>query len=596
MRSAIARRTLGVLVAVAFGGGLALSAAARQAASTSTAQSAQTGETAAAQQPPATPPPPVAPRPRSPEQQAYDGAMAMKDPFDKIEALERIRSGFPKSAFLSMVDSSLLDLLVNNCPDRLSEVGEVFDRVVRSISEGPRASNAESRLLLLQRPVTLLVDKKLHLDKAEAAVESALGSIDLDPLKFFQTEIDRAKALKQPEPTASAVVTRLKSTRGRGLELLGRVYSAKGDPRAEATLRDALAANPSSAQVALLLAGLEAKRGDDSAALDHYLQAALSLKLKADDDKAMRALFSKLRGPGADIEYYLDGVYHKMLPNPVTPTKWTASPTRSTRLVLAEAFTGSACAPCVSESLAFQALLERYPEAEVASLAYHVHIPGPDPMTTSGSAGRKLFYEVKGVPTFNVDGALVKLGGGPRDNTATVYADYVKAIDKALETPARAKMSVAAELRGDKIDVKALMSEIEGDAKGLTLHVVLAERKLRFSGENGIRFHEMVVRAMAGKDGAGLPINPADDRSIKLMEMHTFDIATIRTDISGSLEAEIAKRRKTESAAATPTATPREYVAEGKAMVDLDRRDLVVIAFLQDAKKQVLQATRTDVK
>jgi hypothetical protein len=456
----------------------------------------------------------------------------------------------------------------------------------------PATSTAETRLILLQRPVTLLVDKKLHLDKAEAAVESALASID--PIAFFQTEIDRAGRLKQPEPAASALLSRLKATRGRGVELLGRVYAAKGDPRAETTLRDALLANPSSAQVALLLAGLEAKRGDDSAALDHYLQAALGAKLKADDDKAMRALFSKVRGPGADLEYYLDGAYHKLLPNPVTPAKWTASPTRSMRLVLAEAFTGSACAPCVSESLAFQALLERYPETEVASLAYHVHIPGPDPMTTSGSAGRKNYYEVKGVPTFNVDGALVKLGGGPRDNTAAVYADYIKAIDKALETPARAKMSVTATLRGDAIDVRAGMSEIAEDAKGLTLHVVLAERKLRFSGENGIRFHEMVVRAMAGKDGAGLPIADAPSRPAEVTEVHTFEIGAIRSDITGSLEAEIAKRRKTESTAAT--ATPREYLAEGRAMTDLNRRELVVIAFLQDSQKRVLQAARTDVK
>lgn len=590
MASAVVRRTLGVLVAVAFGSGLALSAAARQAASTSTTQSGQTGEAAVAQQPPATPPPPVTVRPQLPEQVAYNGAMAMKDPFDKIEALQRIRTGWPKSSFLTMVDNSLLDLLVTNCPDKLSEVGEVFDRVVSAASG--RNSSPESRLLLLQRPVTLLVDKKLHLDKAEAAVESALASID--PIAFFQTEIDRAARLKQPEPAASAVLTRLKSSRARGVELLGRVYAAKGDPRAEATLREALAANPSSAPVALLLAGLEAKRGDDSAALEHYLQAALGTKLKADDDKAMRALFAKVRGPGADLEYYLDSAYHKLLPNPVTPAKWTAGSNRSTRLVLAEAFTGSACGPCVSESLAFQALLERYPEADVASLAYHVHIPGPDPMTTSGSAGRKTYYEVKGVPTFNVDGALVKLGGGGREQTAGVYADYIKAIDKALETPARAKMSVAADLRGDKIDVKATFSDIAEDAKGLTLHVVLAEKKLRFSGENGIRFHEMVVRAMAGKDGAGIPVTVGDDRSIRLVEMHTFEIGAIRTDITSSLDAEIAKRRKTESTAST--ATPREYLAEGKAMIDLNRDELVVIAFLQDAKKQVLQAARVDVK
>jgi len=586
MVSAVARRPVGVLVAAAFSVAVALVSAAPQIV-----QSAQTGqvtvETSATPSAPTVTP--ITTRARLPEQIAYDGAMAMKDPLAKIEALERIVSGFPNRPFLSMVNNSLLELLITNRPDREADIGAVFDRVVKNM---PAAFTAESRLTMLQRPVTLLVDKKLLLDKAEAAVESALAGID--GMKFFQTEVDRAKASKQPEPTASALLARLKSTRGRGTELLGRVYAAKGDPRAEATLRDALGANPSSAPVALLLAGLEAKRGDDTAALDHYLLAALGTKLKTDDNRAMRDLFRQVRGPDASLDEALDHVYFNVLPNPVTPANWTPSANRSTRLVLAEAFTGSACAPCVSESLAFQALLERYPEAEVASLAYHVHIPGPDPMTTSGSAGRKTYYEVKGVPTFNVDGALVKLGGGGRDNTAMVYADYIKAIDKALETPARARMSVAASLRGDAIDVKTVMSEIAEDAKGLTLHVVLAERKLRFSGENGIRFHEMVVRAMAGKDGAGLPMTPSDDRSIKLMDQHTFDLAAIRTDITDSLSAEIAKRRKTEVTAAT--ATPREYLAEGRAMTELNPTELVVIAFLQDGQKKILQAARVDVK
>ena len=591
MRSGIARRTFGVLVASIFGVSLALNGDARQAAATATAQAGQASETTA--QPPAPAPPPPA-RPQLPEQVAYNGAMAMKDPFDKIEALQRIRTGWPKSNFLSMVDNSLLDLLVNNCPDRDAEIGDTFDRIVkRTASDAAiRAGSAQTQLILLERPVRVLLEKKLFLEKAQAAVESVMASID--PIKFIQAEIDRAKMLKQPEPTANAVLSRLKDTRGQGSELLGLIYAAKGDPRAEATLSETLAANPSRSQVALELARLKARGGDEAAALDYYLVAALGVKLKTDDNKAMQDLFVKLRGPGADLESYLDGVYHKMLPNPITPTKWTATPARSTRLVVAEAFTGSACGPCVSESLAFQALLERYPEADVASLAYHVHIPGPDPMTTSWSTGRKNFYEVKGVPTFNVDGALVKLGGGPRVNTEPVYADYVKAIDKALETPARANVSVTAALRGEAIDVKAAMSQIAEDAKGLTLHVVLAERKLRFSGENGIRFHEMVVRSMAGKDGAGIPIADPTDRSSEITQTHTFDIGAIRSDITSSLEAEIAKRRKTEST--STSTTPREYLAEGRAMTDLNRRELVVIAFLQDSKKQILQAARVDVK
>jgi hypothetical protein len=578
MVSAFVRRAAGVLLVLFLASGIALTLSAQQTAGTA----GQAVEAPAAPQAAAPAPPPV--RPRLPEQIAYDGAMAMKDPFDKIEALQRIRSGFPKSAFLTMVDNSLLDVMVNNCPDRESEIGEVFDRVAK----GTPTASAETRLILLARPVQLLVDKKLHLDKAQAAVESAMASIE--PIKFFQSQIDSAKMAKQPEPTAAVVLSRLKTARGRGTELLGRIYHAKGDPRAEETLRDALSVNPTSSPIALILAGLEAKRGDESSALDHYLMASLGAKLKPADDTAMMDLFRKVRGPSADLNDALDRTYATAFPNPVTPTKWTPSPARSTRIVLAEGFTGSACGPCVSESLAFQALLERYPEDSVAAIAYHVHIPGPDPMTTSGSAGRKIYYEVKGVPTFNVDGALVKLGGGPRDNTPNVYADYVKAIDKALETAPLAMLDLTTASAGDALKATVKLSKVAADSKDLKLHVVLAERRLRFSGENGIRFHEMVVRAMAGKDGAGLAVDGTGDRTIE----HTFDLAAARTDIVDNLAAEIAKRRKTEATGAA--ATPREYMAEGRAMTAFEAKQLVVIAFLQDGSKKVLQAVRADVK
>ncbi len=572
--SAMNRFTLHVLAVSVAIGGWAGAGHARQATG-AISQASQTSPAAPTATPPATPP-----RARPPEQVAYDAAMALKEPAAKVDALRKVRVDFPKTGILGMVDASLLTLLVDTWPERITEIGEVFDRVVKA---APTAS-AETRLSMLQRPVTQLLDKKILLDRAEVAVEAAMAA--LDPVKFIETQIDQAKRMKQPEPTAAAALSRLQAAQGRGQELLGRIYAARGDARAETTLAAALKVNPTSAPVALLLAGIEATRGDDTAALDHYLLAALGSKLKPADDAAMTALLRKVRGNDADLDAALDKIYYTALPNPVTPGRWAPTPNRSNRLVLAEAFTGSACMPCVSESLAFQALLERYPENAVIALAYHVHIPGPDPMTTSGSAGRKIYYDVKGVPTFNVDGSLTKLGGGGREHTAEVYNDYVKAIDKALETPAGATMSIAASVAGDTIVVKANVSQIAPDAKDVKLHLVLAERTLRFSGENGIRFHEMVVRAMAGKDGAGLPVGDSAE--------YTFDLATIRTDIIDSLAAEIAKRRKAEAPPTTATATPREYRAEGRAMTNLDPSQLVVIAFLQDGRKSILQAVRVD--
>ena len=46
---------------------------------------------------------------------------------------------------------------------------------------------------------------------------------------------------------------------------------------------------------------------------------------------------------------------------------------------------------------------------------------------------------------------------------------------------------------------------------------------MAFSGENGIRHHAMVVRAVAGDKGAGIPIPGSSDATVD----HTFDLSQI---------------------------------------------------------------------
>ena len=95
-------------------------------------------------------------------------------------------------------------------------------------------------------------------------------------------------------------------------------------------------------------------------------------------------------------------------------------------------------------------------------------------------------------------------------------------------------------------------------------------------GENGIRFHPVVVRAMAGDKGAGIPIT-ANGRT-----EYTFSLAAIQADVTRTLAAEMVKRHGTEPAGSTP----REYVAEGRAYTKIDSSELVVVAFLQSGAYQ----------
>jgi hypothetical protein len=246
-------------------------------------------------------------------------------------------------------------------------------------------------------------------------------------------------------------------------------------------------------------------------------------------------------------------------------------------------FTGSACGPCVSADLAFEGVMERY-GSNVVPLAYHVHIPGPDPMTNTGSETRRLFYGVGGVPTLKIDGAVTKVGGGPRTAAPNTYKGYVPLVEKQLEDPAFSEITVKATATATEVTISARVSDVPRDAKDLRLMIVLAEKHLSFSGENGIRFHPMVVRAVNGEKADGLPIS-ADGTY-----QHTFTLDAIAKDTAAHLEAEIARRRERETGTA-----PRAYNAEGRPMTLIDPSQLVVVAYLQGADQKVLQAAQTDV-
>ena len=73
-------------------------------------------------------------------------------------------------------------------------------------------------------------------------------------------------------------------------------------------------------------------------------------------------------------------------------------------------------------------------------------------------------------------------------------------IEKDLDTPAEAQLKVDAVLNGRVVSVAGVGEGVKTESKDLKLQIALVEKELRYSGENGIRFHPMVVRAMGGKE------------------------------------------------------------------------------------------------
>ena len=108
-----------------------------------------------------------------------------------------------------------------------------------------------------------------------------------------------------------------------------------------------------------------------------------------------------------ELESRLDQEYRKKVP-PFAPEKFAGrNNPRSDRVVLLELFTGAQCPPCVAADVAFDALLQTYQPTELIGMQYHLHIPGPDPLTNKDSMARQQYYgdKVGGTPSviFNGD-------------------------------------------------------------------------------------------------------------------------------------------------------------------------------------------------
>jgi len=197
------------------------------------------------------------------------------------------------------------------------------------------------------------------------------------------------------------------------------------------------------------------------------------------------------------LEGKLDEQYHKEVP-PFMPQKFVGrKDDKHNRAALFELFTGAQCPPCVAADVAFDALLKTYKGTELVTLQYHLHIPGPDPLTNEASLARAKFYGVTSTPTPIFNGQKVAQGGGGMDGAEAKYQEYRGVIDGLIEDFAQASIKLEAQQSGDTIAVNALaQSKMEG--ANLRLRIVLTEESIRYVGSNRLRFHHHVVRAMPG--------------------------------------------------------------------------------------------------
>jgi hypothetical protein len=188
---------------------------------------------------------------------------------------------------------------------------------------------------------------------------------------------------------------------------------------------------------------------------------------------------------------------------PFKPELFEGRKGKSERAVLVELFTGAECPPCVAADVAFDALAKTFKPAEVILLQYHVHIPGPDPLTNSDTMARLDFYVNKAkirpvAPTIVFNGKPGAGPGGPLQAGRKRYAEFRDAVDPLLEKAADARIQLSATRKGSEVAIKANVSDVAKTGEAIRLRLILVEDHVRFQGGNGVRYHHCVVRAMTG--------------------------------------------------------------------------------------------------
>jgi hypothetical protein len=171
------------------------------------------------------------------------------------------------------------------------------------------------------------------------------------------------------------------------------------------------------------------------------------------------------------------------------------------QVVLVELFTGAQCGPCVAADVAFDALGNAYKPADMIALQYHLHIPGPDPLTSPDSVSRRDYYGVRSTPSTYFNGRAMAGGGGPLADSRRKFNQYRHVIDEQMKGNRQATIQLAARRTDDEVRINA-SAKVAGSAgtssRKPRLRLALVEESVSYTGRNGLPAHHHVVRAMPG--------------------------------------------------------------------------------------------------
>jgi hypothetical protein len=362
---------------------------------------------------------------------------------------------------------------------------------------------ADQKSAALYREAAEKADSPYAIDAALALIHSASKSkVTADEAKTLAATIARTAAPFGPRYARSVGIeageslARNKELAGVAVDILGSILDRTSP------------AEPLAAQARLLSAQ----------------KTALETAGRSDAAKKIDARLAVVDGK-------LDADYLLKVP-PFKAPRYAGRDHKSTnRVAVLELFTGAQCPPCVAADVAFDSLVHSYEPSDLILIQYHMHIPGPDPMTNPATLARWDYYsklfprDMRGTPTTLFNGKADAGGGGGMANAEDKSVEYRRIIDPILKESTPIKLSGAATRTGDKIRIDVQVDGAEA-TDDLTLRLLLVEDTVKYVGGNKLRFHHHVVRATpGGPEGVAV-------KEKTMTHSATLDIREIRTDLT----------------------------------------------------------------
>jgi len=502
------------------------------------------------------------------DRRAYTAARAQLDPAARLAAMRQFLVDYPKSSSVSRVQNSILDLLLVYYPDKTAEIDAQANLLTKGTSKSTSHINEE------QTVAQKLVEAGPNgIDLPLAAKLAKQANDDLQEASFAK-EIDASYTeAKLPLPTRADVHTHFIQEKSEGLGILAEVAFHQGNlSDAHKFAEQAFATDPTVDDTNSIRGEIALADHRDADALDSFERAQLYGGLRPALQEKMLTLYRTAHN-GSDATFLTDqdDRYAKLFPPPFTPTPHSAPAGGHT--VLVELFTGSGCEPCVGADLAMEAMLASYPRTELITLSFDQHIPLPDPLANPDSLARATQYGVNHTPNFAIDGQTLEPAGGDRSDSETLYKDLTKILDTDVVRPSGVELQLTASLTPDGQVTAQAHVKLAGDdqlqkeiailpvpppppakpdpkaaakpapapsatvpappaAPSLTLNFALVEDEVRYAGENGIRFHRMVVRTLAKPAGQGFSLTSGSSAKLDA----TFQPTEISKQLTTYLE------------------------------------------------------------